>query len=172
VNSFWQPLTWLLTSRKAWQTPAAAASAELAPSRGGYKLLTFVIVIVTVSTLANHGASLLTSTNNSPSLVYGAVHYTNSVVTFISTYGYLTLCTLAFSTVVGLLFVKYISSRLGLTQWLDVTALRLNASAEPLAATDTTRQSLLSGFDRDLDFFSSTDFEDLLVFTLDVLELL
>jgi hypothetical protein len=61
---------------------------------------------------------------------------------------------------------------LGLTQWLDVTALRLNASAEPLAATDTTRQSLLSGFDRDLDFFSSTDFEDLLVFTLDVLELL
>jgi hypothetical protein len=70
------------------------------------------------------------------------------------------------------MFAKYMASRVGLTQWLDAATLRLNAYAEPLAASDTTRQSLISSFDRDLDFFSSTDFEDLLVFTLDVLELL
>jgi hypothetical protein len=53
-----------------------------------------------------------------------------------------------------------------------ISTSRFSADTSMLATSESAETSLASSFDRDLDFFSSTDFEDLLVFTLDVLELL
>ena len=60
----------------------------------------------------------------------------------------------------------------GLTGALSMLASREASSLGGLSPASLPGQDSLFSADRDVDLFSSTDFEDLLVFTLDALELI
>jgi len=118
-------------------------------------------------------ATSLVSSTDSGALFLKAVIAVETLRTWATFTVSIMLMTLALLLWMAAQYITRTLNKVGLSQLpQSLTKQDLSTNPDFLSTTELTQASLTSSFDRDLDFFSSTDFEDLLVFALDALELL
>jgi hypothetical protein len=138
-----------------------------------FKIILLLLFVYCVHLISMGGASaMLDGIENGFYGLYRMVRFTCQLLSFMCVCAYVFFTVLSFFIVLALYVFESFAASTGLTRLVHTAFNNINALAQPLSTSETTKQSLLFSFDRDLDFFTSTDFEDLLVFTLDVLELL
>lgn len=174
MNFFFNKPLSFFTGATAPDSARASSAAEFKPT-----LLTLlkvglcVMLALAMNSAIAAGANVCAEHSDASESLRNTVEAVEYVRFVLQVQGHTLLGALALVFALAAGYVSFFFDRAGLTGLLDATVLKfLSGGNGGLAIAETTANSLASSFDRDLDFFSSTDFEDLLVFTLDALELL